>query len=419
MQDLSHNELNQAIRMYDQSQDELERVAKMKRIKNRKRMSKEELIITLLKSKRDLPELFNNTLDDSKISDIRGILNRLSDILPRRIRKEIKKKIYEIENRENLSEQEKEEINEYLTNLIRYLNKKEENRYHDRDDPDYYGIRDIERLLGDVDVGDSYKPILVKTAFKEDEEDESGYRIGYKLYESRGDKDKISSAEQYLVKIKPYLRDLINEHKKLESGEWKIQLNMHASFISSKGTGKTLNIYILSDNEKIMWVYETEDIINNLFISLKNNYQSEEQIMRGGNEFKFESVDRLDHKLHKIKLRRGGSCIESPEWIRNKRATINRKNENDNCFLYSLTAALNHQNIRNHPEKISNVKHFISEYNWEGIDFPSHQDGQEESEKPKNIMLMDYKNCEQNNETITLNISYVPYNKKEICIAYE
>ena len=76
MQDLSHNELNQAIRMYDQSQDELERVAKMKRIKNRKRMSKEELIITLLKSKRDLPELFNNTLDDSKISDIRGILNR-------------------------------------------------------------------------------------------------------------------------------------------------------------------------------------------------------------------------------------------------------------------------------------------------------------------------------------------------------
>ena len=125
---------------------------------------------------------------------------------PKELEKKFKKRIYEIENRENLSEQEKEEINEYLTNLIRYLNKKEENRYHDRDDPDYYGIRDIERLLGDVDVDDSYKPILVKTAFKEDEEDESGYRIGYKLYESRGDKDKISSAEQYLVKIKPYLR---------------------------------------------------------------------------------------------------------------------------------------------------------------------------------------------------------------------
>ena len=34
--------------------------------------------------------------------------------------------------------------------MIRYLNKKEENRYHDRDDPDYYGIRDMESLFNDV-----------------------------------------------------------------------------------------------------------------------------------------------------------------------------------------------------------------------------------------------------------------------------
>ena len=65
----------------------------------------------------------------------------------------------------------------------------------------------------------------------------------------------------------------------------------------------------MTDNEKIMWAYETEDIINNLFKSLKNNYQTEEQIMREGSDFKFESVDRLDYKLHKIKLRRGGSWI--------------------------------------------------------------------------------------------------------------
>ena len=102
-------------------------------------MSKEELIISLLKSKRDLAKLFNNNLDNSKISDIRRILNRLRDVLPKRIRKEIKKKLYEIENRENLSEQEKEEINEYLTNLVRYLNKKEEYHYQDHDDLDYYG----------------------------------------------------------------------------------------------------------------------------------------------------------------------------------------------------------------------------------------------------------------------------------------
>ena len=64
-----------------------------------------------------------------------------------------------------------------------------------------------------------------------------------------------------------------------------------------------------------MRAYETDDIINDLFISLNNNYQSEEKIMRECSDFKLESVDRIDYKLHKIKLRRGGSYIKSPKWI--------------------------------------------------------------------------------------------------------
>ena len=51
-------------------------------------MSKKELIIPLLKSKQSIAKLFNN-LDDDKISDIRRILNRLRDILPKKYRKEI------------------------------------------------------------------------------------------------------------------------------------------------------------------------------------------------------------------------------------------------------------------------------------------------------------------------------------------
>ena len=89
MQNLSHNDSNQIMNMYNQLRDKLERVAKMRRIENHKRMSKEVLMISLLKSKHDLAELSRNNLDDSKISDIRRILNRLRDVLPKRIRKEI------------------------------------------------------------------------------------------------------------------------------------------------------------------------------------------------------------------------------------------------------------------------------------------------------------------------------------------
>ena len=106
-------------------------------------MSKEELIISLLKSKQSIAELFKN-LNDDKISDIRRILNRLRDILPKKYRKEITKELYEIEHTENISEAEKVENDEYLRKLVRVLNNKEKYSLCGRDDFDYYGIRDIE-----------------------------------------------------------------------------------------------------------------------------------------------------------------------------------------------------------------------------------------------------------------------------------
>ena len=133
------------------------------------------------------------------------ILGRLGNMVTKHDRKEIKKELYEIEKKENLSDKEKEKIYDDLLELVKTLDKKEKYKYHDCNDLDYYGIRDIENLFGNVDVDDDnyYKPILVKSSFKNN----------YKYYESRGDKDKKLSVKQYLYKIMPYLSDLINDHK--------------------------------------------------------------------------------------------------------------------------------------------------------------------------------------------------------------
>ena len=73
MQNLSQNEFNQITEMRGLSRDELEQIAKTRRIKNYEKMTKEELIISLLKSKQSIAELFkNNNLYDNEISDIRG-----------------------------------------------------------------------------------------------------------------------------------------------------------------------------------------------------------------------------------------------------------------------------------------------------------------------------------------------------------
>ena len=92
-----------------------------------------------------------------------------------------------------------------------------------------------------------------------------------------------------------------------------------------------------------------------------------------GSSFKFERIDLLEYHLHKISLNRGSSYIESPEWIINKRVTINPKNTKDsNCFQYAIIAELNYQNISHHPERISKLRPFINNYNWKDTEFPSH-----------------------------------------------
>ena len=71
-----------------------------------------------------------------------------------------------------------------------------------------------------------------------------------------------------------------------------------------------------------------------------------------GSEFSFDNVDSLYYNLNKISLSKGGSYIDSPEWLKNKNATINPKNNDDKCFQYALTVALNYEEIQKNPQRI-------------------------------------------------------------------
>ena len=126
---------------------------------------------------------------------------------------------------------------------------------------------------------------------------------------------------------------------------------------------------------------KTDEIIEDLFYSLLQRYKKGLQESMKGNEFIFDNVDSLYYKLHKTSLNRRGSFIDSPEWLKNKKATINPKNNDDECFQYALIAALNHEQIKKNPQRITKIKPFIDQYNWEGVDFPSHKRDWSEFEK--------------------------------------
>ena len=79
-----------------------------------------------------------------------------------------------------------------------------------------------------------------------------------------------------------------------------------------------------------------------------------------GSEFIFDSINLLYYHLQRISLKRGGSYLDSPKRLKNKKATINLKTNDNDCFQYALTGALNYQNVKSHPERVSNLKPFIN-----------------------------------------------------------
>ena len=150
---------------------------------------------------------------------------------------------------------------------------------------------------------------------------------------------------------------------------------MSINFISSKDSDETRNMHKKSDNIEIIMGSETNDIIEELLESLLQKYQEGLEKSVRGSVFIPDSVDSLYYNLQKISLnRKGSSYIDSPKWLKNKKATINPKNNDNNCFQYALTVALNYQNVKKDPKRISKIKPFINQYNWKEIDFPSEQE---------------------------------------------
>ena len=102
---------------------------------------------------------------------------------------------------------------------------------------------------------------------------------------------------------------------------------------------KTNNIEILINDE-------ADEVIKELFDSLKNRYQNNLESIQGS-QFVFDYVHLLYYKYHKINSNCDGSCIDFPDWMKNKKATINLINKKHNkCLQYAVTVALNHEGIK-------------------------------------------------------------------------
>ena len=190
----------------DLSTKELKAIAKIRGIKDYKSISEDELLSSLTSSKpakkgkkpvrkgKKPKTIFSK----ARIEKIRKEFNESKYKFSKLKIKEIRKNLYEIENEKNPSESKIKEIEINLTELEENISKTK--KYYDYDDIEYKGIRNLFDLSVDEDY---YKPIIAKGAFNS----------SYIQYESKEDKGKNLSIKKYVNMIKPYLSDIINDHK--------------------------------------------------------------------------------------------------------------------------------------------------------------------------------------------------------------
>ena len=310
-----------------ESRDTFELLAKMRNINDYKSKSNDRL-----------HEIFKKqSKSKERIDNVREDLKDLGYKLSESELKEIKTSLYNIEKRKKISSQK---TNKYLDELDKKIFKLE--KYHDYDDHEYKGIKGIKDLFKPSIDNDYYKPVLVK----------SGYNNNFVQYKSKG--DRILSIQEYLALIEKYLKKLIDQYKK--EGEWKIQLIAEINFISLKpGSDETRVMYTKSDNEEFMIGDDTNEIIKSLFESFLQRFKENLQEKMRGSDFGFGGINFFNYNFNKTSIYRGGSYIDSPKWLKDKKSTINPKNNGLKCFQYAGTLALNFDNIDNHPEKISKI----------------------------------------------------------------
>ena len=117
-------------------------------------------------------------------------------------------------------------------------------------------------------------------------------------------------------------------------------------------------------------------------------------------KFVFDRIIQMDIDFHRLNLTRGSSYIPLPDWLAKKKAIINPKNSDLECFKWAVIAAMRWEEIDTDHQKISKLRRYEDDFDWDGIKFPA--------------SIRDVKRFESRNE-ITINILTIENKQVYIC----
>ena len=168
--------------------------------------------------------------------------------------------------------------------------------------------------------------------------------------------------DTFLNRIRRFLIDLLKRELRTgavraQTTTW-IRLKKDDELVELAFNGRMTNVYNLSD---------LDEIVGEMIKHMKEQIENPALL---NSRYVFDEVLLTNVDFHQLNLTRGYSYLPLPNWLARKKAIMNPKNEDQECFKWAVIAASRWEEISDNPERISKLKRFEKDFDWSGIGCP-------------------------------------------------
>ena len=203
----------------------------------------------------------------------------------------------------------------------------------------------------------------------------------------------VLDVDTYFARTRKFLTDLLN--KETTNRAVRSQATTWIRFVKNE-----VEQVSLAFNSRMMTVYSLNDKNKIVTAMIEHMAQQIENPALRNSKFVFDRVLHMDIDFHRLNLMRGSSYVLLPDWLNKKKAIINPKNSDMECFKWAVITAMKWEEIDRDHQRVSKLKRYEGEFDWSGLEFP--------------VSLRDINKFERNNE-IGVNILAIENKKIYIC----
>ena len=226
---------------------------------------------------------------------------------------------------------------------------------------------------------------------------EGAFGGAYRCYRIDGIEKKghVLDVETFFARTRKFLIDLLN--KETTNRAVKSQTTTWIRFVRDE-----VEQVSLAFNSRMMTVYSLNDKNEIVTAMIEHMAQQIENPALRNSKIVFDRVLHMDIDFHRLNLTRGSSYVPLPDWLMKKKALINPKSSDMECFKWAVIAAMKWEEIDRDHQRVSKLKRYEKEFDWSGLEFP--------------VSLRDINKFERNNE---IGVNILAIENKNIYISVE